>query len=434
MIFAVLSGFLTGLLFVFPEFYMFSFFSVIPFIISLEKSKNIFKSGFLYGFFLNLTITSFLLSMHPLDFIGIDGFKSLVIVILAYLGVCLLEGIISGLLFGFFEKFIKNIWLFPVFYAIYEILISLGPTGFTFTHLYLIFYNNLEFIQSASVFSCYFITLLVVFINLLIYKSLSKKPLYLILAVLIFLINSIYGRIILQSTFEYRLPKEKVTLIQGNITSHEKWANSSMYKIMDTYKSLTLEAHRKEKAEIFIWPETVVPVGIDCEHNIYREMSEFAKENGFYIITGAFIKENENIYNCIISFDKNGNQSMKPYKKRHLIPFSESNISKGYEGTVSKTPLGKAGSLICIDSAYPSLAFSTRLGNPDFFIVVSNDSWFENSHLSRLHNAHSIFRAIESRRYVLRCANTGITNIISPLGKIEKSLPEGQKGYITYEK
>jgi apolipoprotein N-acyltransferase len=89
---------------------------------------------------------------------------------------------------------------------------------------------------------------------------------------------------------------------------------------------------------------------------------------------------------------------------------------------------------VCIDSSYPSLIYKTNKNKPDYFVVLSNDSWFKNSFGVYNHNAMSVYMAVETGKYVLRCANTGITNIISPTGEsIKKILPE-RKGYITYEK
>ena len=135
MIFCILSGLLTGLLFIINDFSFLSFFTIIPFIAALEKTKNGYKCGFLFGISLNLVAASFVLSMHPLDFIGLDGFKSFSIVLLAYLGICLLEGILSGIFWGLYKKIIKSLWFLPVFYVLFEVLTSTGPYGFTFSHL-----------------------------------------------------------------------------------------------------------------------------------------------------------------------------------------------------------------------------------------------------------------------------------------------------------
>lgn len=438
MMLAVLSGIFTGITFVFPKACFLSLFSVVPLLYTIEKEEAGFKTGFLYGTFLSLLSMSFMFSMHPLDFMGFNKFISLITVTGVYLFICIYEGVLFGILTWLFKKYIKSIWVFPLLYAIWEFLLSLGIFGITFSNLYLPYHNNLLFIQSAGLFGRYIISLIILYVNLFIFKSFKNKK-YLIYVVVILSINTTYGYIKIK-TFDFKGPENKITLIQGNITSTEKWAYGNIYTILKTYKELTLESKEKDGAEVFIWPETVVPVPIDREHNIYADIKNFAKDNKIHIIWGAFVRENDLISNSVLVFDNNGNEYFKKYDKRHLIPFAEYNpfnnkkMLIGKEGTVTDTKVGRIGALVCIDSAYPSLIYETDKNNPDYFVVLSNDSWFKSSFGVYNHNALSVYTAIETGKYVLRCANTGITNIISPVGKtVKKILPE-RKGYITYEK
>ena len=381
---------------------------------------------------------SFLFSMHPLDFMGYEKGISLILVISAYLGICVFEGALIGLFAFLFKKYIKNIWLFPILYAIVEFILSLGVFGLTFSNLYLPFYTNLMFIQSAGIFGRYFITALILYINLFLLEGYKNKK-YIICAILIFALNMSYGYFSMRTTFSEG-PSEKITLVQGNINSNEKWDVNNIYTIMDTYKELTLDAIKKDGSKVFVWPETVVPVAINEDHYIYKTVQNFAKDNDIHIIWGVFMKENGFVSNSIIVFDNEGNQYKERYDKRHLIPFAEYNpfnnnrYIKGKEGTVINTKIGKIGALDCIDSAYSHLVYQTNKNNPDYLVVVSNDSWFSDSFGVYNHNGLGVFAAVESRKYVLRCANTGITSVISPVGEtVSKILPQ-RKGYITYEK
>ena len=68
--------------------------------------------------------------------------------------------------------------------------------------------------------------------------------------------------------------------------------------------------------------------------------------------------------------------------------------------------------------------------NFDFIVNISEDGWFGQSIGPDQHFAHSIFRAIESGKYVLRSANNGTTAIINPLGVIEQKVDINKSGYI----
>ena len=70
----------------------------------------------------------------------------------------------------------------------------------------------------------------------------------------------------------------------------------------------------------------------------------------------------------------------------------------------------------------------------DFIINISEDGWFGSSIGPRQHFVHSIYRAIESGKYVLRSSNNGITAIINPVGVIEKQISLDKFGYIDFTK
>jgi apolipoprotein N-acyltransferase len=63
-------------------------------------------------------------------------------------------------------------------------------------------------------------------------------------------------------------------------------------------------------------------------------------------------------------------------------------------------------------------------------VNISEDGWFGKSIGPKQHHNHSIFRAVESGKYVVRSSNNGIASIINPLGIIEQSVNFGQSGYI----
>ena len=87
--------------------------------------------------------------------------------------------------------------------------------------------------------------------------------------------------------------------------------------------------------------------------------------------------------------------------------------------------------LICYEIIYSGKIFD--INNFDLIINISEDGWFGQSIGPKQHFAHSIFRAVESGKYVLRSSNNGIAGIINPLGRVEKSVNFGQSGYIDLE-
>ncbi|MCM8832521.1 MAG: apolipoprotein N-acyltransferase, partial [Candidatus Omnitrophica bacterium] len=87
----------------------------------------------------------------------------------------------------------------------------------------------------------------------------------------------------------------------------------------------------------------------------------------------------------------------------------------------------KFSTLICYENIFTDMSYNFLKNKTDFFIVITNDSWFGNSFGPYQHFYHNIFRAIETGRYFLQTGLTGITGIISPEGKIEKILEKENK-------
>ena len=87
--------------------------------------------------------------------------------------------------------------------------------------------------------------------------------------------------------------------------------------------------------------------------------------------------------------------------------------------------------LICYEIIYSNRLFKDK--NFDYIINISEDGWFGNSIGPKQHFAHSIFRSIESGKYVIRSANNGISAIINPIGVIEKKVEFGTTGYVDFK-
>ena len=88
--------------------------------------------------------------------------------------------------------------------------------------------------------------------------------------------------------------------------------------------------------------------------------------------------------------------------------------------------------LICYEIIYSGKIFNNS--NFDLMVNISEDGWFGSSIGPKQHFAHSIFRAVESGKYLLRSANNGIAAIVNPLGVVEQKVEYGQSGYIDFKK
>ncbi len=112
----------------------------------------------------------------------------------------------------------------------------------------------------------------------------------------------------------------------------------------------------------------------------------------------------------------NNYQSYSRGEKRNIIEVNKIDFS------VRLLPL------ICYEIIYSGNIFNNR--DFDFIINISEDGWFGQSIGPHQHFVHSIYRAIESGKYVLRSANNGIAAIVNPLGVVEKQVDLNQSGFI----
>ena len=112
----------------------------------------------------------------------------------------------------------------------------------------------------------------------------------------------------------------------------------------------------------------------------------------------------------------NNYQSFSGGEKREIIDIKRKNFS------IKILPL------ICYEIIYSGKIFNDN--NFDLIINISEDGWFGESIGPKQHLYHSVFRAVESGKYVVRSSNNGIASIINPLGIIEQSINFGQSGYL----
>ena len=114
----------------------------------------------------------------------------------------------------------------------------------------------------------------------------------------------------------------------------------------------------------------------------------------------------------------NNYQSFSNGKQRDIINLNQQNF------------LLKILPLICYEIIYSGRLFHNN--DFDLIINISEDGWFGQSIGPKQHFVHSIFRAVESGKYILRSANNGIAAIINPLGIIEKRVEFGKSGYVDH--
>lgn len=235
-------------------------------------------------------------------------------------------------------------------------------------------------------------------------------------------------------------------VIQGNISSTDKWAEDSAFHSVNLYVELTVQCVEESGADIVVWPETVIPLYLRESSFGKNKISQAASQTGATILVGTFDRVYDEDaddfleYNAILIFYPDGTIGQTSYYKRRPVPFGETlpmadfielflpmlldlnlfsePISAGADSNLFETEYGKVGSLICFDSIYETLTLDSVRDGARVISLSTNDSWFHDSAAVWQHNAHASMRAIESGRYIIRAANTGVSSVITPEGKV----------------
>jgi len=216
----------------------------------------------------------------------------------------------------------------------------------------------------------------------------------------------------------------------------------------------------KKKKTFFVWPEGIIPNTYQDELDLFNDVfkKNFSENHLIGLgITSREVKNNKSkYYNSFSLYDHKLNV-VSAYNKVNLVPFGEflpfekilsnfglKSLTNNYQSytkgdkreiiTVKDDDfIIKILPLICYEIIYSGKIFDND--NFDYIVNISEDGWFGDSIGPYQHFTHSIFRAIESGKYVIRSANNGITAIISPVGSVEKKISLSNSGYIDfYEK
>jgi apolipoprotein N-acyltransferase len=228
----------------------------------------------------------------------------------------------------------------------------------------------------------------------------------------------------------------KIGLIQGNIAQTDKWNPARAGMILDRYLQLTRQAS-DNGAQFIMWPESSTPFYFeeDPSGNIVRNL---VRTLGKPLLLGSDEFEHSEPprhYNSAFMLDTHG-ATAAVYRKIHLVPFGEyvpfqrllffvgplveavSAFSRGTRVTMMPVEGHMVSTAICYEVTYPALAREAVQRGSEMLTTVTNDAWYGESSAAFQHFEMAAMRAIEQGRYLARAANTGISGIIDPYGRI----------------
>ena len=237
-----------------------------------------------------------------------------------------------------------------------------------------------------------------------------------------------------------RWPSMDSAVLQGNIDQGVKWDSSFQDKTIEIYRRLSSEA-AGQGASLIVWPETAVPFYLAGEADKAGLVTGIAKETGSFILTGSpSYKYNEGgrkaaYFNSAYLISPSG-EIAGGYDKIHLVPFGEyvplkrvlffvkklthgiGDFSPGPGPYPIRFEGGGMGMLICYEAIFPEIARREVSNGASVLVNITNDAWFGRTSAPYQHFEMSRMRAVENRVFLLRAANTGISAVVDPAGRV----------------
>lgn len=236
-----------------------------------------------------------------------------------------------------------------------------------------------------------------------------------------------------------------IRLVQPNAPQHQKW--DPLYAPIFFERALEFTTAPGDP-DLIIWPETSLPASLPGGDWALARVTEAA--NGTPIVFGANRFEGVRIYNAAILMDGQGAWD-QTYDKHHLVPFGEympfgdalagfgihglaASAGRGFSAgpgarLMDLGVLGQALPLICYEAVFPHDVGSAGQ-RPDFLMQITNDAWFGNFSGPHQHLAQARMRAIEQGLPMVRAANTGISALIDPRGRVLNTLALNEAGFM----
>ncbi len=229
----------------------------------------------------------------------------------------------------------------------------------------------------------------------------------------------------------------RVGLIQGNVDQGEKWNTARSASILQDYLRLTHQA-LSEGSDLIIWPESSTPFNFEDDVAAADQVRAVARQSKVPILLGSDQVERgaeTRYYNAAYLVREDGTIG-GVYRKMHLVPFGEfvpfrrllffvaplveavSDFSEGDRAVMLPFHGHFVSTAICYEIVYPALTRDFVKGGSELLTTITNDAWFGPTSAPYQHFAQASMRAIEEGRYLVRAANTGISGIVDPYGRV----------------
>jgi len=421
------SGILTSL--AMPGFgaYPVVFVSLVPLFFALEGKPRFFY-GILFGAAFFALELRWMLTLYRFSPLVVPGYALVILYSALFLGVFALFVVPSRstrsggfLLFGA-----------PAVFVLLEFARAQGPFGNGFSALYQSLYRTPALIQIATVFGPWAITAFIMVVNIAVYLFLRRRRVrYLIIA------GGAVATLAAFSLLPVSTEGEKavrVAIIASNVRQETKLDARNLPALTERYLDLGRRA-TAQPTDLVVFPESILPAYILRDQQLLVALKELAESGNARILFGTGDAREGAIYNTVALLPRDGGV-LGTYAMVRPVPFGEYIPGRSLWEAIGLRrlidsflpldltpgrafePVDELGTPICFESTFPGPARRFVRAGAKILVVVTNDAWFAGSSELVSHFSEAVFRAVETRRYVVQAANGGISGIVDPTGKI----------------
>ena len=422
------------------------------------NNRYFFKYGWCFGF------GYFLFSLYwiAISLTFDQSFKFLIPIAIVMLPafLAIFYGFITYLFSILYSKnVVSSFFIFSILFGTIEFVRGFVLTGFPWNLISFSFSNSIYFIQILSIIGTYSFNLICISLFMVPALFILRRSIIESMVCFSFILLSImflmFGNIKNNNFNLIESVKNPyiIKAISSNISLDRFYSKKDELKIIN--ELIDLSAPEKEEPTIYLWPEGIIPDSYLRDMSFYKSifLDNFGEDDLIIIgINSVKIKNEKTFFFNSMAIFNNNLDLVSSYDKVDLVPFGEfipfesvlsligfktiTNSYQSFSKGETRMPLNVKNNkidlnllpLICYEIIYSGKLSEEY--NFDYIINISEDGWFGNSIGPKQHFAHSIFRSIETGKYIIRSANNGIAAIINPTGLVEKKVEFGSTGNV----
>jgi len=373
-----------------------------------------------------------------------------------------------------------SLFVFPFVFTSFEYIMSVTEVSFPWLTTGNAFTTNLEKIQYAEITGVYGISVWSLYLSSLLYylfflirnpdininSIIRHKHIIIALLIIVFFVSpNLYTHISQVKNIHSKSVSNnivRIAIVQPNVDPWKKWGTKSSELVKSYVESIKNIAGKDSSVKLIVFPETAITfyllhpafkerffplknivdsIGIPViigfpDMEIHKDLTRVRIDSkplstgGYYdIFNTAVLLEKGKDDTSYQKYHKNklvaGSERM-PYQEK--VSFLKSLISWGVG--ISSYQIGtdttifnvdnkyKFNTAICYESVYPEFFSSFVKKGAEFSVIITNDGWWGKLPGTYQHNMFAVLRAIENRRWIIRCANTGISGVIDSYGNM----------------